>query len=370
MAVITVKIDADDKAVLQKINRIKKSLGELDNRPGDFVPSFDVSNLPDSLRQISTLQGAMGSLKGLGVAGGLAAVGVQMASMAVEAGRAAAAVQAVEAPFQRLANSVGSSGASMLAAMRQASSGMISDMDLMLAANTAMALGVADNSEEMTSLLQVAIAKGAELGVAPMKAFGNLINGLGRMSPEILNNINVVVDADAAYTAYAQSIGVTVKQLNEQQKMQVLVNSVLAANPDAANQAAAAGQTAAAFARWDVATKQFSETFGAVFLPTIAGGLDLVTRFINAVGGIGGVLSGKLNVTPEKLDEDIAKYKAAIAELQNPEIYLPGSDTSGQIAYYRDQIAMAEQAKAMLVGSADNDGDQDQPADDYRRGAL
>ncbi len=69
MAIVTLKFDVDDKAALQKIERIKKSLGQLDNRPGDFVPSFDVSNLPDSLRQISTLQGALGSLKGLGAVG-------------------------------------------------------------------------------------------------------------------------------------------------------------------------------------------------------------------------------------------------------------------------------------------------------------
>jgi hypothetical protein len=306
--------------------------------------------------QVTSLEGAMTMLGMTAPQVGIAMAALNFGGQAVEAARSAAQVQAVETAFTRLAGSVGASGVSMLAAMQAASSGMISDMDLMLAANTAMALGVADNSEEMTSLLQVAIAKGAELGVAPMKAFGDLINGLGRMSPEILNNIGVVVDAQAAYDAYAQSIGVTVKQLNEQQKMQALVNAVLAANPDAARQAAEAGDSAAAaFARWDVATQQFSQSFGAVFLPVIAAGLEQVTRFVNAVGGLGDAMvlmaEGGITQTPEQLDAIIADAQAQIAKLSDTSIYTPSAGVDSQIAYYRDQIAMAEQAKRLLTGA-------------------
>lgn len=342
--------------LIQARNDASRDLKQLENDIGGVVRSaakqpIDVSSadvdLSGMIGQFTSLDGAIGAVgKALPVLGGaLAAVGVTAAAM--DWGRQAAAVQALERSFNRLAASVGASGATMLAAMKNVSSGMISDSDLMLAANTAMALGVADNVEEVTSLLQLAIAKGAEFGVAPTKAFGDLINGLGRMSPEILNNIGVVVNAQEAYTSYATEIGKSVEALSEAERMQALVNAALASSPNAAAQAAAAGNdAAAAFARWDVATSQFSATFGSVFLPAIAGGLDLVTRFINAVGGIGDVLAGKINMTPEDIDAKIAGLNTQIADYETPGKY---ADASNEIARLRDEIAMLEQAKAMLV---------------------
>lgn len=286
----------------------------------------------------------------MGTAGGLAAVGLQFGEMAWQMGQAGATSLRTQASFDRLAASAGESGQAMLQAMQTASQGTVSQADLMTAANRALVLGVASSAQEVAALLAVAIVKGAQLGVAPTQAFGDLINGLGRMSPEILNNIGVIVDAQSSYAAYAASIGVAVDQLNEQQKMQALVNAVLAANPDAAAQAAA-DSAAAAFARWDVATKQFSETFGAVLLPAITGGLDLLTCFINTVGGISDALAGKIDPTPEEIDSQISMLQAQIADLQNPDLYFQSNVTANQVAGLTDQIRMLEQAKALLIGT-------------------
>ena len=189
---------------------------------------------------VTSLEGAMSMLGATApqVAIGMAALGLgkQAVEAAQRGGRGAGARDGVSAPGAKS----GTSGATMLASLRDASSGMISDADLMLAANSAMALGVADNVQEVTNLLQIAIAKGAEFGQAPTKAFGDLINGLRRMSPEILNNIGIIVDADKAYKDYAQSIGTTAGALDDQQRMQALVNAVLEANPDAKQRAAEA----------------------------------------------------------------------------------------------------------------------------------
>lgn len=348
-------MDARMLFLIQARNEASRDLKALENDIGGVVRSaakqpIDVAadvDLGGMIGQFGSLEGAIGAVgKAVPILGG-ALAGLGLAAGAMTWGRQAAELQALERSFNRLAASVGASGATMLASMRKVSSGMIGDSDLMLAANTAMALGVADNVQEVTSLLEVAIAKGAEFGIAPTQAFGDLINGLGRMSPEILNNIGIVVNAEQAYAAYAAEIGKTIEKLSEAERMQALVNAVFAANPQAAAQAAAAGnEAAAAFARWDVATRQFSETFGSVFLPAIAGGLDLVTRFINAVGGIGDVLAGKINMTPEQIDQQIAAANAQIADYETPGKY---ADASNQIAMLRDQVAMLEQAKAMLV---------------------
>lgn len=304
---------------------------------------------------VTSLEGAMSMLGATApqVAIGMAALG--LGKQAVEAARAAAGVQALETAFLRLARESGTSGASMLASLRDASSGMISDADLMLAANSAMALGVADNVQEVTNLLQIAIAKGAEFGQAPTKAFGDLINGLGRMSPEILNNIGIIVDADKAYKDYAQSINTTADALDDNQRMQALVNAVLEANPDAARQAAEAGDSAAgAFARWDVATREFSQTAGNVFLPAVAGMTEALTGFLTKVNNVQKVMGGEILMTPEEIDAKIAEYSAMIADLRNPEKYFQSDQTENQVRGYQDQIRMLQQAKRLLDGVADS----------------
>lgn len=304
---------------------------------------------------VTSLEGAMSMLGATApqVAIGMAALG--LGKQAVEAARAAAGVQALETAFLRLARESGTSGATMLASLRDASSGMISDADLMLAANSAMALGVADNVQEVTNLLQIAIAKGAEFGRAPTQAFGDLINGLGRMSPEILNNIGIIVDADKAYKDYAESINTTADALDDQQRMQALVNAVLEANPDAARQAAEAGDSAAgAFARWDVATREFSQTAGNVFLPAVAGMTEALTGFLTKINGVQKIMAGEILMTPEEIDAKIAEYSAMIADLRNPEKYFQSDQVASQIGMYEDQIRMLQQAKRLLDGVADS----------------
>lgn len=69
MALISIKLDLDDKTFQAALQRTAKALAQLDDRPGNFVPSFDVSNLPGALRQISTLQGALGALGSMGAPG-------------------------------------------------------------------------------------------------------------------------------------------------------------------------------------------------------------------------------------------------------------------------------------------------------------
>ena len=315
----------------------------------------DAGNFATLTADVTSLEGAMSMLGATApqVAIGMAALG--LGKQAVEAARAAAGVEALQTAFLRLARESGTSGATMLASLRDASSGMISDADLMLAANSAMALGVADNVQEVTSLLQIAIAKGAELGQAPTKAFGDLINGLGRMSPEILNNIGVVVDADKAYKDYAESINTSADALDEQQRMQALVNAVLEANPDAARQAAEAGDSAAgAFARWDVATREFSQTAGNVFLPAVAGMTEALAGFLTKVNGVQKIMAGEILMTPEEIDAKIAEYSAMIADLRNPEKYFQSDQVASQIGMYEDQIRMLQQAKRLLDGVADS----------------
>ena len=99
----------------------------------------------------------LGSVEGTLTLLGMSAPQVTAAMMALNAAgvamdwaRQAAEVETVRTSYTRLAEGVGVSAQSMLQALRETSAGTIADRDLMLAANSAMALGVADTADEVS----------------------------------------------------------------------------------------------------------------------------------------------------------------------------------------------------------------------------
>lgn len=116
----------------------------------------------------------------------------------------------------------------MLSAMRKASLGTVSDFNLMTAANKAYSLGVVSNTEQMTTLMEIARVKGQAMGRTMNEALDDIVTGLGRGSAMILDNLGIVVNQTEAQKAYAESIGKTVEQLSEREKKQALINAVVA----------------------------------------------------------------------------------------------------------------------------------------------
>jgi hypothetical protein len=265
MPLISIKLDVDDKTFQAAMQRAAKALGQLDNRPGDFVPSFDVSNLPGALRQISTLQGAIGAFGTMGLPGQFAAIGMQVGEMAWQMGKAGSEALRTEASFDHLAAGVGESGQAMLQAMAEASRGTVSNADLMAAANRALVLGVADSAAEMAALTEAAIIRGRDVGVGATQAVNDLVTGIGRMSPEILDNLGIA-NASGAFKEYAAELGKTVEQLTEVEKKQALVNSVLASTEGVS----LVDDAAASFERMDAALANAQEALGQLFSPAVA----------------------------------------------------------------------------------------------------
>src|SRR5690606_27266169 len=156
--------------------------------------------------------------------------------------------------FGTLATQAGQNANKMLAAMRQAADGTINDSELMLSANRAMLLGVANTADEMAQLLEVASARGKAMGLSTAEAFSDIVTGIGRMSPMILDNLGIVVDAAAANEAYARSIGKAADKLTDNEQKQALLNAVLKESADLVRENNAAGADAASqFERMDAA---------------------------------------------------------------------------------------------------------------------
>jgi hypothetical protein len=177
--------------------------------------------------EVSRLSKSAGEFgRAFGVFGGIAAIG-SLTSMALGAGHAAAEFNRLKISFDSLASAAGENSDAMLAAMRSASRNMISDTDLVLSANKAMMLGVANTAEEMASLIEIAMSRGAAAGLESSRAFDFLVTGLGRLSPMILDNLGYSIDLSEVFNEYAETLHKTAESLTAAEQRQALLNRVM-----------------------------------------------------------------------------------------------------------------------------------------------
>ena len=164
----------------------------------------------------------------VGLAATAAITSVALAIKEVQdAAKEGAAFQRMEEASASLARSLDADMSDILDALREASLGMVSDFDLMQAASRAMMLGVSADSEQLAQLMEVAALRGRAMGISTTQAFNDIVTGIGRASPMILDNLGIVVDAEGKYQAYAEAVGKTAEELTKAEKTQALLNGVL-----------------------------------------------------------------------------------------------------------------------------------------------
>lgn len=126
--------------------------------------------------------------------------------------------EAVVDSFERLSSSIGETSDVMLNATRGATKGLISDLDLMLASNKAILLGLPVTSKEMGGLAAAAVTLGKAMGQDAGKSLDDLITALGRSSPLILDNLGLTVKVGEANETYATKLGIAASALTDGQK--------------------------------------------------------------------------------------------------------------------------------------------------------
>jgi hypothetical protein len=298
----------------------------------------------------SALSGGFGGVAGfIGLGATALAIG-QIGSSITEAVVAADKLDKLRGSFDQLASAAGQSGDEMLNALRSASSGMISDSNLIQSANKAMLLGVADTAGEMTALLEVARVRGQAMGLSVTDAFNDIVTGLGRESALILDNLGITLDLDRTYKEYAATLGKTVGQLDAVERKQALVNKVMNESkglsaPPPTGAGAALGQAQAASAN---AQAQAGEFFAPLVrdaaqayadgIALARGELDLTTRAqreLNDAIADGQIVNSVGNVI--ELDEaDIAGFQELAVALQEADRALAAGIPTAQM--HRDNL--------------------------------
>jgi len=137
-----------------------------------------------------------------------------------------AKVESMSRAFDTLSGGVDNSQVA-LRELQEATNGTMSEFDLFQQANNAMVLGVAQNSEQMAEMFDIAQRLGRALGRDTASSVESLVTGIGRQSRLMLDNIGIIVKAEEAYDKYARKLGTTADKLTDAQKKQAFLEATM-----------------------------------------------------------------------------------------------------------------------------------------------
>jgi len=220
----------------------------------------------------------------------------------VDALQEAARVEGLERSFSTLQESIGADATASINGLREATRGLVSDLDLFQSANQAVLLGVDDGSGAFQQLTADAIKLGQAMGVTAKDAVDSLVIGIGRQSRLVLDNLGVVVKAEEAYKAFADQLGVTVDQLNDAGKRAAFTEAAFEAVRQKAAELADATETAG------IASQRIIATFSNLRSELLQN-LSANENLTNALRQFNDVL---INIDLDAFANDLAEVAGAI----------------------------------------------------------
>lgn len=210
MSNITIVIDAKDSASRVLLNLSKS------------VNSLSTGNATSNMNQLSA------SISGLAGSGNIftaiAESVITVASSLNDLAYSGAQLDRLENGANSLGKEYGMTSNEIINAVDKITQGTLSQSSILQQANQAMLLGVAHSEEELTTLAAIAADRGRKMGISMEKAFSSIVLGVGRLSPLILDNLGIILDADVTYAKYAKTIGKTADSLTDMEKRQALLS--------------------------------------------------------------------------------------------------------------------------------------------------
>ena len=210
MSNITIVIDAKDSASRVLLNLSKS------------INSLSTGNATSNMNQLSA------SISGLAGSGNIftaiAESVITVASSLNDLAYSGAQLDRLERGANSLGKEYGMTSNEIINAVDKITQGTLSQSSILQQANQAMLLGVAHSEEELTTLAAIAADRGRKMGISMEKAFSSIVLGVGRLSPLILDNLGIILDADVTYAKYAKTIGKTADSLTDMEKRQALLS--------------------------------------------------------------------------------------------------------------------------------------------------
>jgi|GEM_PF-4625083 len=155
---------------------------------------------------------------------------VKAFASALEAVEAGARISQQEESFKNLAKSVGASSNQIIADLRRMSGETLSTSEIISSASRAIVLGL--DPSQLGRLMEISRASARAFGTDVTEMFDSITLGIGRQSKMILDNLGIIVDAEAAYSKYASQLGKAAEDLSDAERRQAFLNEVLEAGGD------------------------------------------------------------------------------------------------------------------------------------------
>lgn len=293
-----------------------------------------------ALGQVPLVGGLLkGGVQALGgIAGGVAQLGANLGGQLVDAALGAVKVglvaglgvavagavraakgEQLRAAFEGITASIGTDATSALGRFREATRGLVSDLDLIQSFNQAVQLRAVATAEEFATLSDAAIQLGKAVGRDAVDSINDLVIGLGRQSPRILDNLGIIVSAETAYQKFAASVGKTSDELTDAERRQAFTAESLERIREAAGRLGTPVETVAEkFQRFQATLGNLLEKVGQPLLGILG---DLIPEFTRVAESAGKFLDeNKVRIAEnikEALDGVVTSVRAAIDYLQD-----------------------------------------------------
>lgn len=229
----------------------------------------------------------------------------------------------LERAFRNLGRAVNFNEQS-LQKFRTATDGTVSDIELMKQANNAMLLGIVQSDDQFADLIDNAQRLAQAVGQDAVFGIESLTTGIGRQSKLMLDNLGIIVDTQKAYDVYAESIGKSTSELDDNEKKQAFIQATMQSVNEKVAQlgkeqltaADATNQLTTAFTNLQSAIGQDLQEPVELTSGFFTNFLNTTTMLINKVG-LFNLLTGK---TTDEL------IRQAQIEPVKPDIILPEED--------------------------------------------
>lgn len=129
-------------------------------------------------------------------------------------------VSEISAAFSNLQQQFGTLASNELPALQKATGGLISNLDLMRAANESMLAGI--DPSTFLELAGAADSLGDAVGLGAKEALDALTKSIALGDERALKLLRITVDNDKAFQAYAKTLGTTADKLSESGKQEAL----------------------------------------------------------------------------------------------------------------------------------------------------
>lgn len=306
------KIDPANKALdglNDKLKNLTKQSGPAGNALGGFLDTLG-GIPPAALAAVAGIALIIGAIVGLGAA-------------FLNLGERGAPLQEIGVAFDHITANIGINSQKLLKDLQAASEGTIANFELIKIASNAL-IGVSGDlgkslGEKLPELLKIAKVQADATGKSVGDLYDNLVEGIKKGTPKLIESTGLIIDQKKAYQDYAQSLGETVAQLSDADKSQALLNATLEAGQASINALGNAQESNAdKIDRINASITNFFDGLAVSVQPVFGLILDGVQRIINIFAGfapylsiifnfVGKVISGIVNKLADIIPPDLPK---------------------------------------------------------------